>query len=48
MSNSTNKTLIDYSPTTTLREGLEEIWKWFLDNKDEFKNKKNYFSEKRD
>ena len=38
--------LIDYNPSTTLRDGLESTWKWFLENQDEFKHKKNYFSEK--
>ena len=37
--------LINYNPTTVLRDGLEMTWKWFLDNQDEFKYKKNYFSE---
>ena len=40
------KELIDYNPSTTLRDGLESTWKWFLENQDEFKHKKNYFSEK--
>ena len=39
------KDLIDYNPSTTLRDGLESTWKWFLENQDEFKYKKNYFSE---
>jgi len=39
------KDLINYNPTTTLQDGLETTWKWFLDNQDEFKYKKNYFSE---
>ena len=39
--------LIDYNPTTVLRDGLEMTWKWFLDNQDEFKYKKNYFSEEK-
>ena len=38
--------LIEYNPSTTLRDGLELTWKWFLENQDEFKYKKNYFSEK--
>jgi len=38
--------LIDYNPSTSLRDGLETTWKWFLENQDEFKYKKNYFSEK--
>jgi GDP-L-fucose synthase len=37
--------LIDYNPTTSLREGLEATWVWFLDNQDEYLLKKNYFSE---
>ena len=39
--------LIDYNPTTTLREGLEETWNWFVNNQDEFKKKKNYFVEEK-
>jgi GDP-L-fucose synthase len=38
--------LIDYKPSTNLKVGLELTWKWFLENQDEFKYKKNYFSEK--
>lgn len=41
------KDLINYNPTTTLQDGLETTWKWFLDNQDEFKYKKNYFSEEK-
>ena len=37
--------LIDYNPSTSLKVGLELTWKWFLENQDEFKYKKNYFSE---
>ena len=37
--------LIDYNPSTSLKAGLELTWKWFLENQDEFKYKKNYFSE---
>ena len=40
------KELIDYNPSTSLRDGLEETWNWFIKNQEEFKNKKNYFSEK--
>ncbi|MBF0427781.1 MAG: NAD(P)-dependent oxidoreductase [Magnetococcales bacterium] len=36
---------IDYNPTTSLREGLEETWQWFLANQNEFKCKKNYFAD---
>ena len=39
------RNLIDYSPSTSLKDGLKETWNWFLENQDEFKHKKNYFSE---
>ena len=38
--------LIDYDPTTSLAEGLKETWQWFVDNRDEYKVKKNYFAQK--
>lgn len=34
---------INYSPETSLRQGLENTWNWFLDNKDEYLKKQNYF-----
>jgi GDP-L-fucose synthase len=34
---------ISYDPKTSLREGLENTWKWFLENKDEYLQKQNYF-----
>jgi GDP-L-fucose synthase len=34
---------IEYDPKTTLREGLESTWNWFLSNKDEYLQKQNYF-----
>ena len=37
------KKMINYNPTTSLVEGLKETWKWFLENEDEYKFKKNYF-----
>ena len=37
--------LIDYNPTTTLRQGLEETWNWFLAHREEYHNRKNYFAE---
>ena len=37
--------LINYNPTTTLRQGLQETWDWFVGNRDEYLKKKNYFSE---
>lgn len=39
------KELIDYSPTTTLLEGLKETWQWYVNNQDEYLDKKNYFKE---
>ncbi|MDA8140093.1 MAG: NAD-dependent epimerase/dehydratase family protein [Desulfobacteraceae bacterium] len=35
--------LIDYNPTTTLEQGLRETWDWFINNQDEYLQKKNYF-----
>jgi GDP-L-fucose synthase len=40
------KKMIDYKPTTTLKEGLEQTWKWFIDNQEEHLKKKNYFEGK--
>jgi len=37
--------LIHYNPTTSLKEGLEETWRWFKDNSDEYLRRKNYFAE---
>ena len=37
------KDVIDYNPTTSLREGLKETWGWFVENQDEYLKKKNYF-----
>lgn len=34
---------IDYNPKTSLRYGLEETWKWFQGNQDEYLAKQNYF-----
>ena len=39
------KQIIDYHPTTTLREGLEQTWQWYAGSKDEYLHKKNYFNE---
>ena len=37
------KKLIDYNPSMSLEDGLQETWKWFLENQDEFKKKKLFF-----
>jgi len=37
------KKLIDYNPTTSLLDGLKQTWQWFVNNQDEYLNKKNYF-----
>jgi GDP-L-fucose synthase len=41
------KKVIDYNPTTSLLNGLKETWEWFVANKDEYFNKKNYFAEEK-
>ena len=35
---------IGYDPSTSLRQGLEETWRWFVEHGQEFINKKNYFA----
>ena len=35
--------MVDYNPTTTLKEGLQITWDWYQKNKEEFTKKKNYF-----
>jgi GDP-L-fucose synthase len=40
---SLSREIIDYKPTTSLRDGLEETWKWLVSNRDEYLSKKNYF-----
>ena len=37
--------VIDYNPTTSLLEGINETWEWFVRNQDEYLRKKNYFKE---
>lgn len=39
------KKLIDYKPSTSLREGLEETWNWFIKNQKEYLKRKNYFTD---
>lgn len=36
---------LGYSPKTSLREGLEKTWDWFIQNENEYLKKKNYFTE---
>ena len=36
---------IHYHPQTSLREGLEETWKWFQQHQDEYLLKQNYFKD---
>jgi len=40
------KVMICYEPSTSLVDGLKETWKWFTENADEYKKRKNYFAEK--
>jgi GDP-L-fucose synthase len=37
--------LIDYNPTTSLLDGLKDTWQWFINNQNEYLNKKNYFKD---
>jgi GDP-L-fucose synthase len=39
------KQLINYNPTTSLREGLEKTWHWFIKHQNEYLLRKNYFKE---
>jgi len=39
------KEWIDFEASTSLEDGLKETWSWFLEHKDEFKSRKNYFIE---
>jgi len=36
---------LGYEPRTSLREGLEKTWTWFLENGEEYLRRKNYFVE---
>ncbi|MBB4266195.1 NAD-dependent epimerase/dehydratase family protein [Roseospira visakhapatnamensis] len=36
---------IGYTPSTSLRQGLEETWTWFRENQSEHEHRKNYFAE---
>ena len=35
---------IKYNPQTSLREGLELTWNWFMKNRDEYLKRQNYFA----
>lgn len=37
--------LIHYNPTTSLKEGLQKTWDWFINNQDEFLKKQNYLKD---
>ena len=37
--------MIDYNPTTALIDGLKRTWEWFVNNRDEYLKKQNYFKE---
>lgn len=37
--------VIHYNPTTSLRDGLQETWEWFIKNQDEYLKRKNYFKD---
>lgn len=37
--------MISYDPLTSLLDGLKETWAWFLNSKDEYLKRKNYFAE---
>ena len=37
--------LIHYNPTTDLFDGLQETWRWFVENQTEYLRRKNYFAD---
>ena len=37
------KMLIGYNPQTPLFDGLKATWDWFMANREEYLNRKNYF-----
>jgi GDP-L-fucose synthase len=37
--------MIDYNPSTSLLDGLQQTWRWFQENSDEYLKKKNYWVE---
>lgn len=36
---------IHYNPSTSLKEGLQKTWDWFMKHQDEYLQRKNYFAE---
>lgn len=39
------KELIGYNPMTSLKDGLQQTWNWFVAHADEYLQKKNYFQQ---
>ena len=37
--------MLGYNPTTSLRQGLQETWDWYVQNQDEYRARKNYFAD---
>lgn len=35
--------ILSFNPTTSLVEGLQQTWEWYINNHDEYIKKKNYF-----
>lgn len=35
--------VIGYNPQTSLRDGIQTTWDWFMENREEFLKRKNYF-----
>ena len=38
--------MIDYNPSTSLFDGLQQTWQWFRQNSNEYLKKKNYWTER--
>lgn len=38
--------MIGYDPKTSLKDGLKKTWTWYLENREEYLQRKNYFSER--
>jgi GDP-L-fucose synthase len=39
------KDMLGYNPTTSLLDGLKKTWEWYLNNQNEYLQRKNYFIE---